>query len=85
MTDSIVPAEESAQLNIFTETYMPEDDFAELCAVEVLTTRTWAARRKGPGGRVVVGRKVYYRRDAVMDWLKSKETNPALLSSARGA
>lgn len=48
----------------------------EQLAAELETTRRtldrWHARRIGPP-RIQVGRKIYYRRDAVRDWLLANE------------
>ena len=49
-------------------------------AAELDTTRRtldrWHARRIGPP-RITVGRKIYYRREAVQDWLLQNEQQGA--------
>ena len=47
-------------------------DFALELGVTVDTLRRWEALRFGPPC-VRAGRKVYYRRDAVHDWLQLQE------------
>ncbi len=47
-------------------------DLALELGVSVDTLRRWEARRTGPPC-VRAGRKVYYRRDAVQDWLEDQE------------
>ena len=66
----------NSQSGLLNGPYATEIEIAEFLGVEVFTLRTWASRRKGPGGRVKVGKKIYYRREAVLEWLASKETDP---------
>ena len=47
-------------------------DLALELGLSVDTLRRWEARRFGPPC-VRAGRKVYYRRDAVQDWLQQQE------------
>lgn len=47
-------------------------DLALELGLTVDTLRRWEARRFGPPC-VRAGRKVYYRRDAVQDWLQQQE------------
>ena len=67
---------QNSQPELLAAPYATEIEIADFLGVEVLTLRTWASRRKGPGGRVKVGRKIFYRRESVLGWLASKETDP---------
>lgn len=40
------------------------------------TLQTWRCLRRGPPW-VKIGRKIYYPRDGILRWLKSREIDPA--------
>ncbi|MBL4748852.1 MAG: helix-turn-helix domain-containing protein [Magnetovibrio sp.] len=53
--------------------YTTEQELSEALSVTVETLRTWASRRKGPGGRAKFGRRIVYRKTAVQAWMESQE------------
>ena len=55
---------------------IPEAELAKRFSVKVQTLRAWAARRQGPP-RVTIARKVYYRPEAIEEWVRSRERDPA--------
>ncbi|WP_299791691.1 helix-turn-helix domain-containing protein [uncultured Marivita sp.] len=57
------------------EDYLSLTDTAYLLGVSKRTLARWHTIRKGPA-RIAVGRKVIYRIDAILDWLKANETRP---------
>ncbi len=56
-----------------SDEYWDESKAAQFCGVRPHTLRVWNVRRYGPP-RIKVGRKVYYRVEALKEWLKSRET-----------
>ena len=54
---------------------LSEADFAALRGVTVRTLQRERALRKGPAF-LKLGRKVYYRRAAIDDWLRAQEQTP---------
>ena len=54
------------------EDLLTPDEFAQELDTPRRTIDRWHSRRIGPP-RIKVGRKVYYRREAVRDWLLSNE------------
>lgn len=52
--------------------YIDEFELAEQLKHDVRTLRTWRSRCKGPP-HVVIGRRVYYRLEAVRAWVREKE------------
>lgn len=52
--------------------YLTEQEAADMLGAKVQTLRAWACRRKGPA-RTKAGKRVLYRKEAVADWLKSRE------------
>lgn len=52
--------------------FFREDELAALLCVTVRTLRRWHALRIGPP-RTVVSRTIYYRKQAVLEWLLAKE------------
>ena len=54
----------------------PEAATAASLGVKVQTLRKWAVQRKGPP-RVKVGKRVFYRPEAVQAWLAAQERDPA--------
>ena len=61
----------NATLNLLAD-WISRYDLAEELMVKPDTLARWEARREGPPC-VRVGRKVFYRRDAVEAWLLSRE------------
>lgn len=55
--------------------YLSPKDTAHMLGVSERTLARWHSIRKGPA-RIMVGRKVLYRPDAINDWLKANETGP---------
>lgn len=54
-----------------------EADLALRFGLKLVTLRAWRARRRGPPW-ISIGRKTYYRREALEVWLRARETDPAL-------
>lgn len=48
---------------------------AQFVGVSERTLDRWNVLRKGPA-RITVGRKILYRQEAVLNWLKDNETAP---------
>jgi hypothetical protein len=59
----------------------PERDAADLLNVKVQTLRKWAVQRKGPP-RTKVGKRVFYREEALPAWLVAQERDPAAARAA---
>ena len=55
--------------------YLSPDDLAARLGIARRTLARLHAARKGPP-RCVVGRKILYRREAVLAWLASTEVDP---------
>ena len=55
----------------------PEVATAGLLGVKVQTLRKWAVQRRGPP-RVKVGKRVFYRPEAVTAWLAKQERDPSV-------
>nr|WP_085633897.1 helix-turn-helix domain-containing protein [Marivita cryptomonadis] len=53
--------------------WISRTDLAQQLEVTESTLRRWEAERRGPPC-VRAGRKIYYRRSAVLDWLEEQET-----------
>ncbi|MCU0892738.1 MAG: helix-turn-helix domain-containing protein [Rhodospirillales bacterium] len=58
------------------EDYLSEQQAADMLGAKVQTLRAWAARRKGPA-RCKVGKRVLYRKAALVAWLEQCEVDPA--------
>lgn len=54
----------------------PEAATAADLGVKVQTLRKWAVQRKGPP-RVKIGKRVFYRPEAIQAWLAAQERDPA--------
>ena len=54
------------------EGLLTEYDVADAIGVSRLTLRNWRSGRKGPPS-VRIGRKAFYRPDALNAWIKSRE------------
>jgi hypothetical protein len=52
--------------------YLTKGEFATQLRVSARTLDRWETHRTGPP-RTIVGKTVYYRVDAVRDWLKERE------------
>jgi uncharacterized protein (DUF4415 family) len=52
--------------------FFREDELAALLCVTVRTLRRWHSLRTGPP-RTVISRAIYYRKQAVLEWLLAKE------------
>ena len=52
--------------------WISRTDLAQQLDVTESTLRRWEAERRGPPC-VRAGRKIYYRRSAVLDWLEEQE------------
>jgi hypothetical protein len=58
----------------FLADYFGERDFAAAIGRDLRTIRRWDAERIGPP-RIRVGRKILYRKSAVIRWLEAHETS----------
>ena len=57
--------------------YVTDTELAQQLGRTARTLRTWRRQRLGPPF-VVIGRDVKYRKDAVAEWLRSREQNPVM-------
>jgi len=64
--------DENLNHSFFAADYLAEKEFASLFDASLRTVRRWESLRLGPP-RTIIGRKVFYRREAVQNWLRSKE------------
>ncbi len=55
--------------------YHPEAEAASALGKSVRTLQIWRQRRQGPAW-TKIGKTIVYRRDALLDWLKSQEQQP---------
>jgi hypothetical protein len=55
-----------------TEDFLTERKTAEILGVNTATMKNWAAARRGPP-RIKIGRKAFYRREALTVWMQSRE------------
>ena len=55
--------------------YLTETELAGALHMTVRGLQLWRAKRQGPAW-TKLGRKVVYRRGAVVDWMKAQETQP---------
>lgn len=54
-----------------------EGDFAKSLGLKVQTLRSWRARKPAKGPPFInYGRKTFYRKTSVTEWLRSLERNP---------
>lgn len=65
------------------ESYMKPQALAAELGVHVRTLRKLDERGEGPP-KTMIGRKVLYRRDSVVDWLRSREQRRTRRSPRRG-
>lgn len=61
--------------------YLSRTEVAAALGVSVDTLTRWGTQRVGPAS-VMIGRKRYYRRAAIEEWLRSRE-QPAVGARAR--
>jgi len=64
------------------EGLLTEKQTAEALHVEYTTLRNWASRREGPP-RIVIGKSIFYRYEALNAWIKSREINYTASPAAR--
>ena len=56
--------------------YIPEPDLATELKKSLRTLQVWRQRRQGPPW-TRIGETIVYRREAVLEWLRSQEQQPA--------
>jgi hypothetical protein len=71
MLDKITHESGTTPLNLLAD-WISREDLAEELMVKPDTLARWEARREGPPC-MRIGRKVYYRRCSVEQWLLSRE------------
>lgn len=71
MSETMARAPKSAPFNLLAD-WMTRDQLAEQLMLTPDTLSRWEARREGPPC-MRVGRKVFYRRTSVEEWLLSRE------------
>ncbi|KIL98838.1 hypothetical protein CCC_02288 [Paramagnetospirillum magnetotacticum MS-1] len=54
--------------------FITESEAASILGKTISTLRHWAMDRKGPA-RISVGRRIVYRKSALLSWLISQETD----------
>jgi hypothetical protein len=62
--------------------YVPEDEFCRQLGISSRTAKRWQELRIGPP-ITKIGRKVYYSRKSVLEWLASQEQRPQRVRSER--
>jgi len=60
--------------NKLMDDFLPPEETADELGVTRRTLDRWHTRRIGPP-RIQIGRKIYYRRESVRDWLLSNENH----------
>ena len=78
MSETMTRAPESAPFNLLAD-WMTRDQLAEQLMLTPDTLSRWEARREGPPC-MRVGRKVFYRRTSVEEWLLSREQSQPVRS-----
>ena len=63
--------------------YFSEEKAARDLGVTVHTLRNWSAKRQGPP-RTSVARHVYYRKNAMQQWLLAQEQSPEAAFATAG-
>lgn len=63
------------------EGYLPETEYARQRGVSVRTCQRDRALRQSPP-YVVIGRQVYYRIEAIREWLVSRESNATRIAQS---
>jgi len=59
-------------IDLLGEEYFDEAETAAALHKQVNTLRVWSVRRQGPP-RIVVGRKIFYKKSSLKAWLNSQE------------
>ena len=59
------------------EAYMPKAEFCSALNINPRTAERWHLRRIGPPRIRVGGKKIYYKRSAVAEWLESQAEDVA--------
>lgn len=57
--------------------HITQEEFADTLGVTIRTLQRMHTARRGPA-RIKVGRAIYYRVDAVREWLAANENKPRL-------
>ena len=78
MSETMTRALESAPFNLLAD-WMTRDQLAEQLMLTSDTLSRWEARREGPPC-MRVGRKVFYRRTSVEEWLLGREQSQPVRS-----
>jgi hypothetical protein len=66
------------------ESYLPEKATADEIGATPRTLSKWRKERIGPAW-TRIGRRIFYRRDAVLEWLRSQEEQPVRERGRRSA
>ena len=69
------------------EEFLTEEEAGEILGTKVNTLRIQSARRQGPP-RVKVGRRVYYRKKSLLEWMLERErfhASPSASSTSRSS
>jgi hypothetical protein len=69
--------------HLLNETFMSETEAGAFLGLAVPTLRARASRRLGPP-RVKIGKRVVYRKAALLSWLLKQETDPEAARRAAG-
>jgi len=80
-TETAVP---SMTHDSLTDEFMDERQFAALMGKTLRTIRLWEQKREGPP-RIKIGKTVRYRKGAIEQWLRSRESRPCRVPRARRA
>lgn len=75
MTDQSTTISEDAREGLLDD-WMPRRELAGIIGVSADTLKRWETRRIGPPC-IRLGRKVFYRRGAVREWLLEQESRKA--------
>ena len=70
---------QSSQASEVFKDLISEEEYADLRGVSLRTCRRDRQMRKGPP-HIIVGRKVYYRLEAIAQWMLARETKFELVS-----
>jgi len=81
MSDATIDAGEG-QREALLDDWMPRQELAGIIGVSADTLKRWETRRIGPPC-IRVGRKVFYRRGAVREWLLEQEARKTAVGRAR--
>ena len=71
ISEEILPANDKGSLaDQIKANYATEEEAAKALNVAIRTLRNWSVHRRGPKGRMLVGRKVYYKKTDLLAWLE---------------